>query len=184
MKLAITAVAAVLAFTTVPFNVMAGEIPASVKAQLKAYQDAEATTKANIKTFDTLDFDVYSNQKWDRLKESHSADVLVHYPDGSMTKGLDAHIAALKPFFVFSPDHKVNAHPVKFGSGEWTGVIGVIEGNFTEPMDIGGGKSIAPTGKHFVLSMSTIGHWTKAGVMDEEYLFWDNASLITQITAK
>jgi SnoaL-like polyketide cyclase len=181
MKLSLTTMIAVLALTVTPVTVMAETVPASVLAQLKTYQDAEATTNANLKTFDTLDFDVYSNQKWDRLKESHSADVLVHYPDGSTTKGLDAHVVALKPFFVFSPDHKVKVHPVKFGSGVWTGVIGVIEGSFTQPMDIGGGKSIAPTGKPFVLPMSTIGHWNKDGVMDEEYLFWDNAALMTQI---
>jgi len=182
MKLALITTVAALAFTIAPVTVMAKTtVPASVLAQVKAYLDADKTTTANIKTFDTLDFDVYSNQKWDRLKESHSADVLVHYPDGSTTKGLDAHIAALKPFFVFSPDHKVVAHPVKFGSGVWTGVIGTIEGSFSQPMDIGGGKTLAPTGKHFTLSMSTIGHWTKAGVMDEEYLFWDNAALMSQI---
>ena len=47
-------------------------------------------------------------------------------------------------------------------------------------MDIGGGKAIAPTGKAFRLAMVTIGHW-KDGVMDEEWLFWDNASFMKQI---
>ncbi len=28
--------------------------------------------EANLKTFDVLDFDVFSNQKWDRLQESHA----------------------------------------------------------------------------------------------------------------
>lgn len=184
MKLALLAAATALAFAATPATVTAKEVPTYVRAQLRSYQDAEASTKARIETFDTLDFDVYSNQKWDRLGESHSADVQVHYPDGTTTRGLAAHIVALKPFFVFSPDHRVTAHPVKFGSGEWTGVIGTIEGSFTAPMNIGGGKSLAPTGKHFALGMSTIGHWNKAGVMDEEYLFWDNASLMAQITAR
>lgn len=43
------------------------------------------------------------------------------------------------------------------------------------------GKTVAPMGKHFILQMSTLGHWTKAGVMDEEYLFWDNAAFMKQI---
>ena len=180
MKRTLTALA-VLALATAPVAVLAKAPPASVVAKLHAYQKAEATTTANLKTFDTLDFDVYSNQKWDRLKESHAPDILVHYPDGSTTKGLDAHIAALKPMFVFAPDTRIKVHPVRFGSGEWTGVIGVMEGTFTQPMPIGDGKTIAPTGKHFVLQMSTIGHWTKAGVMDEEYLFWDNAAFMKQI---
>lgn len=38
-------------------------------------------------------------------------------------------------------------------------------------MPIGGGKTFAPTGKSFKLTMCTIGHWTKAGIMDQGYLF-------------
>ena len=37
-----------------------------------------------------------------------------------------------------------------------------------------------PTGKSFTLLMCTVGHW-KNGVMDEEYLFWDNQSGMKQI---
>lgn len=145
-------------------------------------RDAEqAAIARHLRTFDTLDFDVYSHQRWDRLKESHAANILVHYPDGSTTRGLAAHIAALKPMFVFAPDTSIKVHPVKFGSGPWTAVIGVIEGDFTKAMPMPGGKALPPTGHHFKLQMTTIGHWTAAGVMDEEYLFWDNASLMKQL---
>ena len=64
--------------------------------------------------------------------------------------------------------------------GDWTSVIGVMEGTFTQPMPIGGGKFIQPTGKAFKLMMSTVGHW-KNGVMDKEYLFWDNQGFMKQI---
>lgn len=155
-------------------------VPALLE-ELSKYQQNDATIAKNLDTFDTLDFDVYTHQKWDRLGESHAKDILVHYPDGSTTKGLDAHIEALKPMFVFAPDTRIEQHPVKFGNGEWTGVIGVLQGTFTKPMPIGGGKTIAPTGKAYKLSMATIGHWTKAGVMDEEYLFWDNQDFMKQL---
>ncbi len=155
-------------------------VPALLE-ELSKYQQTDAAIAKNLDTFDTLDFDVYTHQKWDRLGESHAKDILVHYPDGSTTKGLDAHIDALKPMFVFAPDTRIEQHPVKFGNGEWTGVIGVLQGTFTKPMPIGGGKTIDPTGKSFKLSMATIGHWTKAGVMDEEYLFWDNQDFMKQI---
>lgn len=154
---------------------------ASAESELARYKTAEKIAKAHIATFDTLDFDVYTNQKWDRLHESHAEDILVHYPDGHTSKGLQAHIEELKPMFVFAPDTRIRTHPVKFGSGEWTSVIGVLEGTFTQPMPIGGGKTIAPTGKPFKLTMATVGHWTKAGVMDEEYLFWDNQDFMKQI---
>jgi hypothetical protein len=43
------------------------------------------------------------------------------------------------------------------------------------------GTSIQPTGKKYHLPMATLGHWDKKRVMDEEYLFWDNATLMQQI---
>jgi len=149
-------------------------------AELAKYKAAEATVKDHLVIFDTLDFDVYTHQKWDRFKESHAQDILVHYPDGHTSKGLDKHIEELKPMFVFAPDTRIEVHPVKFGSGEWTSVIGVLEGTFTKPMPVGGGKVIQPAGKKFKLEMSTVGHW-KNGLMDEEYLFWDNQSFMKQI---
>ena len=97
--------------------------------------------------FDTLDFDVYTNQKWDRLKESHAEDILVHYPDGHTSKGLAAHIEELKPMFVFAPDTCIREHTVKIAKGEWTSVIGVMEGTLSKPKPIRNGKTIAPTGK-------------------------------------
>ena len=51
----------------------------------------------------------------------------MHYPDGHQSKGLAAHIEELKPMFVFAPDTRIQVHPVKIASGEWTSVIGVIE---------------------------------------------------------
>ena len=40
----------------------------------------------NLKVFDVLDFDVFSNQRWDRLGESHAKDIVVTWPDGHETK--------------------------------------------------------------------------------------------------
>lgn len=58
MKLAFTAIATFLAITTAPVMAMAEEPPAFVISQLQAYQKADETTNKNLKTFDTLDFDV------------------------------------------------------------------------------------------------------------------------------
>jgi hypothetical protein len=149
-------------------------------SELARYQTAEKLAKAQIATFDTLDFDVFTNQKWDRLHESHSKDVIVHWPDGHQTKGIEKHIEDLKAMFVYAPDTRIQEHPVKIAQGEWTSVIGFMEGTFTKPMPIGEGKTIAPTGKSYKIIMCTVGHW-KDGVMDEEYLFWDNQSYMKQI---
>ena len=150
------------------------------KQSLAEVQKTEAMEKANLDNFDDLDFNVYSGQKWDQLGKSHAKDITVHWPDGRTTKGIDAHIEDLKGMFVFAPDTHIKEHPIKIASGDYTAVTGNLEGTFSKPMPIGGGKTIPPTGKSFKLSMVTIGHW-KDGVMDEEWLMWDNQAFMKQI---
>ena len=134
----------------------------------------------NLKVFDTLDFDVYSNQKWDRLKESHSPDIVVTWPDGHETHGIAKHIEDLKAQFAFAPDTQIKTHPIRFGSGSWTAVSGVMTGTLSKPMVLADGKSIPPTGKRFAIGMVTVGHW-KGKTMDHEWLRWDNQDFLTQI---
>ena len=138
-------------------------------------------TEERLRRFDSLDFQFYSNQIWDSFAISHDPNIKVYYPDGTTSTGLfPQHIDLIKGQFVFAPDTKITEHPVKFGSGDWTCVIGEMEGTFSKPMPIGKDKTIPPTNKKFKLSMSTIGHW-KDGKMIEEYLFWDNQSFMKQI---
>ena len=154
----------------------------SLEKELQVFKDAEALTAMRIAKFDTLDFDFYSNQKWDLFTHNHADNIKVNYPDGSTTTGLyPQHIDQLKPMFMFAPDTKIKVHPVKFGSGDYTCVIGELEGTFTEPMPIGNGKTIPPTGKPFKLAMCTVGHWGPDGKMSEEFLFWDNQTFMKQI---
>jgi hypothetical protein len=148
-----------------------------IAMQLIASNDTIAN---HLKTFDELDFDVFSNQKWDRLKESHAQNIKVFWPDGSMVEGIDQHIEDLKKLFVHAPNTRIKEHPIKFGSGNYTLVTGVFEGTFTKPMPIGNGKFIQPTGKAFKMPMATVGIWEN-GVMKEEHLFWDNQTYAKQI---
>ena len=140
----------------------------------------DSNEQANLANFDDLDFNVYSGQRWDQLEKSHAKDITVHWPDGRVTKGIDPHITDLKGMFIFAPDTRIKEHPIRIASGDWTAVTGIMEGTFSKPMPIGDGKTIAPTGKSFKLTMVTIGHW-KNGVMDEEWLMWDNQTFMKQI---
>lgn len=142
---------------------------------------SDSVAAAHIATFDELDFNVFTNQKWDELHRSHSSDIIVHWPDGRTTQGIDVHIDDLAGMFVYAPDTRIEVHPIKIASGNWTAVMGVIEGTFTEPMPTADGGSIAPTGKAYRLDMVTIGHWREDGVMDEEWLSWDNHSFMKQL---
>jgi SnoaL-like polyketide cyclase len=154
---------------------------ATTNPKLEAYETAEKIATSHMASFDTLDFDVFTNQKWDRLRESHAQNINVHWPDGHVTSGIDKHIEDLKAMFVYAPDTRIKVHSIKIASGEWTSVVGEMEGTFTQPMPIGDGKSIPPTNKAYKIIMCTVGHWTKDGVMDEEYLFWDNATFMKQL---
>jgi SnoaL-like polyketide cyclase len=154
---------------------------ASFGAQTQPRSSDQQRVAKNIATFDDLDFNVFTNQKWDQLGKSHSKDIVVHWPDGHQTKGIEKHIEDLKAMFAYAPDTRIQQHPVKFGSGDWTSVIGVMEGTFTKPMPVPNGKPIPPTGKAFKITMATIGRWNAQGTMNEEYLFWDNATYMAQI---
>jgi hypothetical protein len=149
-------------------------------AELSAYQATETAEQANLANFDDLDFNVFSGQKWDEFSKSHAPDIVVHWPDGHTTTGIDVHIADLKAMFVYAPDTRIKEHPIKIAQGEWTAVTGIMEGTFTAPMPTPDGKTIEPTGKSFKLPMCTVGRW-KDGVMVEEYLFWDNQTYMKQL---
>lgn len=149
----------------------------NIVLQLAATNDS---ISSHLTKFDELDFDVFSNQKWDRLKESHAANIKVYWPDGHVTEGIGVHIEDLKKLFVHAPDTRIKEHPIKFGSENYTLVTGVFEGTFTKPMPIGNGKFIQPTGKAFKMPMATVGIWEN-GVMTEEHLFWDNQTYAKQI---
>jgi len=143
-------------------------------AEVAALEQLEQT---HVATFDDLDYNVFSGQKWDALGKSHAQNIIVHWPDGRATTGIEVHIADLKGMFVYAPDTRIKEHPIQIASGEWTAVTGVFEGAFTQPMPIRDGKTIPPTGKSFKLSMATIGRW-QDGVMTAEWLFWDNQTFM------
>ena len=179
----ITAIVAAVSFSSCTSNsgaVSNAEVD-SLRNQIKVLTSNDAVISKNLEKFDTLDFTVFSNQQWDRLKESHAADIKVYWPDGHMTEGIEKHIEDLKALFVFAPDTRIKEHPIHFGSGNKTAVTGVFEGTFTQPMPIGDGKSIPPTGKAFKLPMCTVGIWKEDGTMSEEHLFWDNQTFMKQI---
>ena len=153
---------------------------AALRKQIKDLTDGNKMVEKYLVKFDTLDYTVFSNQEWVRLHESHSKDIIVHWPDGHFTTGIEKHIEDLKAMFVYAPNTAIKQHPIRFGSKNFTCVTGIMTGTFSKPMPIGGGKFIEPTGKSFSLPMCTVGIW-KDGVMTEEYLFWDNQTYMNQL---
>lgn len=154
----------------------------SPDARFREYEQAERMAQEHLAKFDDMDYNVFSNQDWVRLHESHAENVMVHWPDGRETHDLKTHADDLRAMFVYAPDTRIKEHPVKIANSDWTSVIGIMEGTFTQPMPMPmpDSKSIAPTGKSFKIMMCTVGHW-KDGLMIEEYLFWDNQTYMKQL---
>lgn len=179
---------AIVATLIITSSVAFAQSKSQYKAEIEQLKEALAqltsvneTVASNLKKFDDLDFVYFTNQEWAKFHESHSQDIIVHWPDGHFTTGLEAHIKDLADMFVYAPDTRIEEHPIKIGDGNLTAVMGVIEGTFTKPMPIGNGQFIQPTGKAYKMNMVTIGLWNEEGVMYEEYLFWDNMSFMKQL---
>jgi hypothetical protein len=152
-------------------------------AQATALGDSATNIARNLMKFDTLDYVAFSHQQFDRFKESHAEDIIVTWPDGHETNGLAKHLEDMRAMFVPIPDLAILEHPIKIANGSWTAVVGRMTGTFTKPMQMGD-KTIQPTGKKVDMKMATIGHWTDAGVMDHEWLFWDNQTFMSQLGLK
>ena len=135
----------------------------------------------HLKTFDELDFVVFSTANWARFGESHARNIRVHFPDGHYTDGLDKHIEDMQAIFTSSPDAHIRHHPLRVAKGNLTCVCGVMAGTFTRPMPDGKGGQIAPTNKPWSYNMATVGVWNKNGTMDEEWLFYDNQTYLSQL---
>ncbi len=164
--------------TLVATAFVAAVSPVSLAAEPKSETER---VQENLKRFDQLDFDAYSQRKDMKLfRDLHCPDVKVVFPDGRTTHGIDQHVTDINGLFNGTPDSRITAHPIAFGSGEWTATTGVLEATFSEPMKLADGKSIAPTGKKVKIPMATIARWENECIA-EEHLFWDNAEYMRQL---
>ncbi len=64
----------------------------TVNAAEQQFECNERLASVHIATFDDLDFNVFTGQKWDEVHRSHAVDIIVHWPDGHVTEGIEVHI--------------------------------------------------------------------------------------------
>ena len=113
---------------------------------------AHDQVEANLKGMDDLDFDGWNNADWDGVfAHHHTDDVHVESKGQEPTHGIGEHIEAMKAFVdsVGGTPPQITSHPIRFGSGEWTCVVGEFEG---------GGR------------MVTVARWHD-GAIAEEYIW-------------
>ena len=91
---------------------------------------ADVVVSKDLEHMDRLDFDGWDKADWEgTFSNYHTDDVFVQWKGQPDTHGLDEHIKACKEA-VAENDGKpfqITAHPIKFGQGEWTCVVGELD---------------------------------------------------------
>lgn len=83
--------------------------------------------EANLAAMDELDFEGWNKADWDGVfARHHTDDVYVEVHGAEPTRGLPDHIEAMKVAVSYTDGKpgQVAAHPIRFGAGEWTCVVG------------------------------------------------------------
>jgi hypothetical protein len=92
---------------------------------------ADDEVTRNLEGMDELDFTGWNRADWHGVfARYHTGDVLVDVHGQPQTHGIEEHIEAMKSYVEHSGDGtppQITSHPIKFGSGEWTCVIGEFE---------------------------------------------------------
>ena len=88
------------------------------------------TVERNLQGMDELDFAGWNEADWDGVfSRYHTQDVLVEMHGQAATHGMREHIEVMKAFVASTAGvpTQVTSHPIRFGSGDWTCVVGELE---------------------------------------------------------
>jgi hypothetical protein len=91
---------------------------------------ADDEVTRNLNSMDDLDFTAWNRADWHGLfAHYHTDDVLVDVHGQPPTHGIEEHIDAMKAMVQATggTPAQITSHPIKFGSGEWTCVVGEFE---------------------------------------------------------
>jgi hypothetical protein len=77
---------------------------------------------------DDLDFGAWNGADWHgKFADYHTDDVLVDVHGQPPTHGAEEHIEAMKAMVGDGTPPQITSHPIKFGSDDWTCVVGEFE---------------------------------------------------------
>jgi hypothetical protein len=90
---------------------------------------ADDQVSRNLKGMDKLDFEGWNLGDWNVFARHHTDDVVVDLKGQPRTHGIQQHIGAMEAFTEGSGGRpvQVKSHPIGFGSGDWTCVVGELE---------------------------------------------------------
>ena len=108
--------------------------------------------RTNLNGMDDLDFVGWNNADWNGVfARRHTDDVFVDFRGRPPTHGIQQHVEAMQAYVesVGGAPPRVAGHPIAFGAGDWTCVVGELEG---------GGR------------MVTVARW-RDGAISEEHIW-------------
>jgi len=91
---------------------------------------ADDEVTRNLNSMDDLDFKAWNRADWRGLfARYHTDDVLVDVHGQPSTHGIEEHIDAMKAMVQATggTPPQIRSQPIKFGSGDWTCVVGEFE---------------------------------------------------------
>jgi len=91
---------------------------------------ADDEVTRNLNSMDDLDFTAWNGADWHGLfAHYHTGDVLVDVHGQPETHGIEEHIDAMKAMVQATggTPPQIRSHPIRFGSGDWTCVVGEFE---------------------------------------------------------
>jgi len=88
--------------------------------------DTNETVRQNLNNMEHLDCTAWNTPDWDLFRRLHTDEVHVEVSGAEVTHGIDAHVDAMKVLIEQAGGRpmQVQSHPISFGSGEWTCVVG------------------------------------------------------------
>ena len=92
---------------------------------------ADDEVTRNLKGMDELDLVGWNSADWHGVfAHYHTGDVRVDVHGQAQTHGIQEHIDAMRAFVETTGGTpiQITSHPVRFGSGDWTCVVGEFEG--------------------------------------------------------
>lgn len=84
----------------------------------------------NLKGMDDLDFDGWNKADWNgAFSHHHADDVTVDWQGQPSTHGIAQHVDASRAYVESAggTPPQITSHPIAFGSGDWTCVVGEFE---------------------------------------------------------
>lgn len=141
-------------------------------------QNTDNTVDNHIKLFDYMDFEGFNKRNWQIVRDVYDENIVLKFSNGNEIRGIDNILKQMQTGL--EPETKTISHPIHFGSGDWTAVVMVMTGRFTEPYTNPDGSITQPTGKLWIMEHCALVHWKNNKII-EVVAFWDNDVFLKQV---